>query len=413
MKPNTRPTITDTVTALFLATLILFATASAHAAWVVEPTFDLSSGYDDNVRLREQNEVDGFVTTATLQAQLRNVTERSEVAATAGVGYVAYADVDDLDNEDLQFLRVLARRNTERMEFGLRGNGRRDLVLRRLDPLEEPLDVAQPDETNILPPDDEAMDGDIDAGAVSEQVRRTRIDLAPYVQADLDERTDLRLGLAYARRFYDDEGERAGLRDTTSYGADARVRRALSPRTSVNLTVRYSLLESDAALDTDTYSATVGWQHRLTPATDLGVEVGANRTENDIASDTSMRFRVSASHTTPLNRFAGSVERSAVASPFGGIVQADRVSAEYRRLLAERLELNLSVYGFRSERLNEGDGTDRKYLAAGPELFWRASPNWRLGAAYRFRWVDRAERDGSAQSNTFSVSLRYQPQRRI
>jgi hypothetical protein len=408
-----KPTLNDAIIAGLLAALILFASASARAAWVVEPTFDLSSGYDDNVRLRERDQVDGIVTTATVQAQVRNVTERSEVAATAGVGYLAYADVDDLDNEDLQFLRLLVRRNTERMEFGLRGNGRRDLVLRRLDPFEDPLDVAGPDDPNVLPPDDAILDGDIDAGAVPEQVRRTRIDLAPYVQADLDERTDIRLGLAYARRFYDDEGERAGLRDTTTSGADARLRRALSPRTSVSLTVGYSLLESDTTIDTDTYSATVGWQHRLSATTEFGVEVGADRSENDIASDNSLRFRATAARTTPINRFAGSLERSALASPFGGVVQADRLSAEYRHLLAERVELNLSLYGYRSERLIAGDGTDRKYLAVGPELFWRASPNWRLGAAYRFRWVDRAERDGSAQSNAVSVSLRFQPQRRI
>jgi opacity protein-like surface antigen len=409
-----KPTLNDAIIAGLLAALILFASASARAAWVVEPTFDLSSGYDDNVRLRERNEVDAIVTTATLQAQVRNVSERSEVAATLGGGYVAYANVEDLDNEDLQFARLLARRNTERTEFGLQGNGRRDLVLRRLDPLENPLDATQPDaEPGILPRADELVDDDIDAGAVPEQVRRSRFDLAPYVQVELNERTDIRLGLAYARRFYDDEGERAGLRDTTTSGADARVRRALTPLTSVSLNVGYSLLESDAAIDTDTYSAMIGWQHQLTPATDIGVEVGANRTENDIASDTSMRFRIGATHTTPVNRFSGSVERSAIASPFGGVVQADRLSAEYRRLLVERLELNLSLYGYRSERLIGGDGTDRKYLAAGPELLWRASPNWRLGAAYRYRWVDRSEQDGSAQSNAVTLSLRYQPQRRI
>jgi len=402
-----------TIPALLLATLILVATATAQAAWVVAPTFDLSSGYDDNVRLREQNEVDGIITTATLQAQVSNVTERSEVSATAGVGYLAYADVDDLDNEDLQFLRLLATRRSERVEFGLRGDGRRDLVLRRLDPLDEPLDATPSEDPSLPPSDDGIADGDIDAGAVPEQVRRTRFDLAPYMQADIDERTDIRLGLTYARRLYDDEEDLSGLQDTTTSSADARLRRLVSPRTSVSLNVGYSLLESDTAIDTDTYRVTVGWQHRLSPATEFGAEVGANRTENDIGSDTTMRFRINAAHTTPVNRFTGSVERSALASPFGGVVQADLISAEYRHLLTERLELNLSLYGYRSERLIEGDGNDRKYVAFGPELFWRASPSWRLGAAYRHRWVDRTEQDGTAQSNAFTVSLRYQPQRRI
>lgn len=405
-----------TVPAVLLAALILLATASAQAAWLIEPALELSTAYDDNVRLNESNEQDGIVTTATAQLQLRNVTERSEVSALAGVGYVAYADIEDLDNQDLQFLRFLGRRNTERAEFGIRAMGRRDLVLRRLAPILDPLDGSVPDfgpgaDAGII--DDSLDTGDVDIGAVDEQVRRTRFDLAPYVQMNLNERTDVRLGLLYAERNFERDGALAGLQDTTTSGADLTLTRAVSPLTSVDLTVGYSLMESDTAFDTDTYRATVGWRHQLSPATQVGVEVGANRTENDLSSDTNMRYRLFTTRTTPLNRFSARIERSAVASPFGGVVQADRLNADYRQLLSERLELNFALYGFRSERIGEGTQTDREYVEVGPELLWSATPSWRLGAAYRFRWTEREETAGSARSNAVSVSIRYQPPRRL
>jgi opacity protein-like surface antigen len=402
--------------AIALAVFAWLVAAGAQAAWLVEPSLEVRSSYDDNVRMNEENEQDGIVTTGTAQLQLRNVTERSEVSMLGGVGYIAYADVDDLDNQDLQFLRFTGRQSTERTEFGMRAVGRRDLVLRRLAPILDPLDESAPDRD--AGPEARDIDGpldagDVDVGAVDEEIRRTRFELAPYVQMNLNERTDVRLGLRYAQRNFGSNAELVGLQDTTTSGADMRLRRAVSPLTSVDLTVGYTLLESDTAIDTDTYRATVGWQHQLSPATAIGADIGANRTENDLSSDTNMRYRIFTNRTTPLNRFSAQLERSAVASPFGGVVQADRLNADYRQLLSERLELNLSLYGFRSERIGEGTQTDREYVEIGPELFWRATQSWRLGAAYRFRWTDREETDGTARSNAVTVSIRYQPPRQL
>jgi hypothetical protein len=401
--------------ALLLAALLLVATGRSEAAWLVEPSLELNATYDDNVRLSEADEQDSIVTTGTAQLRVRNVTERSEVAAVGGVGYVAYSDVDELDNEDLQFLRFVGRRNTERAEFGFRAFGQRDLVLRRLAPILDPLDGSTPDPVpGTGDPDGDPLDAnDLSVGTVNEQVRRVRFDLAPYVQMNLTERTDVRLGLTYGQRNFDGAGERAGLQDTTTSGADVRLRRAVTPLTSINLTVGYALLESDTAADVDTYRATAGWQHQLTPATEIGAEVGATRTEGDLSSDTNVRYRVHAVRVAPLNRLRFQAERTAVASPFGGVVQADRLNLDYRHLVSERTELSIAAYGFRSERIGEGGQDDRKYAEVGPELFWNATPSWRLGLGYRYRWTEREESDGTAHSNAVSVSVRYQPPRRL
>jgi opacity protein-like surface antigen len=400
------------LTAAVLASgLALYGTGSAHAAWVFDPSLELSTGYDDNVRLSETEEQDAIVTQGTIQAQVRNVTEVSEVSAIGGVGYLMYSNMDgedELDDQDLQYLRLTANRRTERAEFGLRASGRRDFVLRRVDPLFDPLDGTPVDL------DSARLDtGEVDVNSVREQVRRLRFDLAPYMQYDLGERTSARVGVSYAERTFDSAGERQGLRDSTTSGADLQLARALSQRTSMNVTVGYALLETDMAVDTDTYRATLGWQHQLSPTTDIGVDVGADRTENDFSSDTNLTYQVRIARATPVNRFVLQAERSAIASAFGGAEQADRLSARYRQALTERVELGLSVYGYRSQRIGFGGQTDRDYVDARPEIAWRVSTNWSLGAAYSYRWIDRQEEDGTAQSNAVTVSLRYQPPRRL
>jgi opacity protein-like surface antigen len=397
-----------------LATALALCAHGAQAAWVVQPTFELSTGYDDNVRLSESEEQDAIVTQGTAQATVRNVTETSEVAAVGGIGYLVYSNMEgenQLDDQDLQYLRVTASRRTERAQFGVRTSGRRDLVLRRNDPLFDPIDARD------LDPDSAQLDtdtGEVDVSSVREQVRRMRFDVAPYAQFDLTDRTSTRFGLSYAQRHFDSDGEALGLRDSTTSGADAQLIRAMSPRTSMNATIGYALLETDTAVDTDTYRATLGWEHQLSPTTQIGADVGANRTENDFASDTSLTYQVRFARATPVSRISLHAERSAIASPFGGAEQADRLGARYRRSLAERVELGMSLYGYRSQRIGIGGDTDRDYVDARPEIVWRLSRSWSLGAAYTYRWIDRkGEEDETAQSNAVSVSLRYQPPRQI
>lgn len=400
------------VLAGFLGSAVLLWSTAAGAAWLIDPAFELGTGYDDNVRLREQNEQDAIITTATAQAQVRNVTERSEVSAVIGAGYVMYSDVDDLDDEDLQFLRLTAHRDSDRTQLGITGSARRDLVLRRIGAILDPLDGSDDAEGGFTT--DGSLDtGEVDAGAVRDQVRRMRFNVAPYLLIALNERTDVRFGLQRAQRFFDSDGERAGLRDTTTTGADVRLSRAMTQLTSVNLTTGYALLESDGGPDADTYRATVGWRHQVSPTTEMSVDVGANHVDNDLVSETSLTYRVGGTRTTPLSRLSLQAERSAIASPFGGVVEADRVSARYRQSLSERFEFNLSMYGYRSERIATGPQQDREYIDVSPELLWRMTPSWNLAAAYTFRWTDREEEPGTATSNAVSLSLRYQPPRRM
>ncbi|MFU8814065.1 MAG: outer membrane beta-barrel protein [Pseudomonadales bacterium] len=418
----------NTVIAAFLTmTALLLSPSATQAAWVIEPTLELTSGYDDNVRLREQNEQDAIVTTATAQAQMRSLTERSEIALVAGAGYVAYSNVgdgetpaDDIDNEDVQYLRLRAHRDTDRTQWGLTGSARRDQVFRRITRILDPLDGSLADSTPgaIGVDDDRSFEDsldtdDVDFSAVRDQARRIRFEVSPYLQVAFSERSNARVSLVRSQRFFDSDGERLGLRNTQTTGADVTFDRAMSPLASVNLTVGYALLESDGREDSDTYRATIGWRQRLSAATEVAIDVGANQVENDLVDETLLAYRISATRNMPLSRFLVQVERSAIASPFGGVVEADRVSARYRRSISDRVEFNLSIYGYRSERIGAGTEEEREYVDLSPELFWRMTPNWSVGGAYTFRWTDRQERAGTATSNGVSVSLRYQPPRRI
>ncbi len=399
------------------------AAAPAHGAWLVEPSLELSTGYDDNVRLNDDEEEDAVVSTGTVQARLRNVTERSEVSGLLGLTYLTYSatDEEDLDDEDAQFADLSARRDYQRGELGARLTGRRDLILRLIDPIPGLLTGAGEDAAGDRgePLDEALAEDDIDLNATREQVRRTWYRLSPYGSYQLGQLTSVRLEYSFTERMFDEEGEDQGLRDSTAHMIRAGLSRDLSPRTSGSITVGAGRFESDDRDETDNYTAAVGFSHQVSPQVQFGAEVGAGRVDNGVEEETHLTYGVRLSRQMLVSRLSLRAERSAQPSSFGNVVEADRLTVRYQRSLSERVEFDARIHGYRTEQVGDGaDESTRKYLAAQPRLTWRMTPAWNAGVDYLYRWIDRDRPDafggtGTAQGNMVSVFISYQPPRRL
>jgi hypothetical protein len=430
MNQTTRPLIQwRFLTQLGFGLVVLMISASVRAAWLVEPAIAVSTGYDDNVQLSADDKQDAIISDVTAQVRLRRVTESSEVAAIVGISYLSYVETDatDLDDEDAQFVALNSSKTLKRGTFGLRGDLRRDRLLRRVAAIPDVLSASSPlgEEEDQGPAmtediDDPLSTSDIDVNATRQQVRRTRVYLRPYLNYQLGELTTAELAYAFSDRSFSG-GQQTNLSDTQTHEVTFGLRRDFSPRVAMNLNLGVARFEADGVNgqpdgEADNYTATLGVDSRLTPQTRLSVDVGASRSEdqNSDLEETEFIYDVRFTRFMRVSQVSIGANRSTLPSAFGGLVRADRVVLDYQQLLGERVEFSISAYGYRTERLGDaGTARDnRDYFDISPRLTWRVREAWNVGISYRYRWTKR-DFSGSADGNFVSLFLSFQPLSRI
>lgn len=405
---------------------------TAQAVWLVDPVVEASTGYDDNVRLSNIEVEDAFIADVAGEVRLRQVTERSEISALLGASYLAYLETDaDLDDEDAQYLALDARRTLTTASFGVRGRYTRDLILRRLAPIPGVLSAAPgtaAPETEIedIPLVDPFDILDVETNTTTDQVRRQRWGIEPYLTWNFSELNRLNLNYTYYDRSFKD-GEQAGLRDTTESEIRIGVERQFSPRLDGG--IRVGIAEYKAkGLGTqpdgkaDNYSGVIGFNYLLNLRTRVTVEGGISRTENDVVgvNESVAIWDLRLTRDMPASRVLVGWNRGTEPSVFGGLIRADRIIASYQQSLSERWELSLDAYAYQTRSVGTAgsDRDNREYIDFAPRITWRINRSWNLGALYRYRWSERTFDEtgqfaGSAEGNIISVFMSYQPPRRL
>jgi len=401
--------------ATFAVALVACIGANANAAWTTDVSGTVDSRYDDNVRLSTNGEEDSAVATNVGgELHVRRVTESSEIMTTLGASYLMYSAYDgqqDLDDEDIQYAEVRARARQERLTWGLVSTVRRDVLLRTVGNIIDPLAPGTPDAPS--PPTTD--NGGVDAGSTEEQVRRTRTWLAPYVSYDLTERSSLQLGYTFLGLDYDEQSS-SGVNSSQSNSVNASLLNKFSERDTGRSTLRAGRFSpAHQSEDTDAYEASVGWEHAFTNTTTANVEVGAQRSERDSDSYTGYVARVFATRRAEASAFRARLEHSLQAGSYGELVKSDTFDLRYRRSLSDRLVLDIVGRAYKtsnSSNQTSNQNNDRKYADVGPEITYAVTQSISVGLLYRYRWVDR-QNEGSGTSNAVGITLSYQPQRQF
>ena len=390
----------------------------AHAAWLGELRGSLESRYDDNTRLAIDDEDESSVaTTGTLEGRLRRVTESSEISAILGGSYLAYSSYDgvrELDDEDIQYADLRARNQGQRLGVGLNGSVRRDVLLRTVGFIRDPIQDFEDAEGAPIIDDDVISDGgDVDAAFVDEQVRRIRTSATPYLDYQVSQLTRARLGYNYLGLDYDDDLA-TGLQDSESHGVSADLRRQMSAQNAARVTVGASRFETDVTdSETDSYDLTVGWEREFTPRVTGSIDVGGRRTERDDESDTGFLLRLRGIRVTETGSLLGQLEHSLRPNGFGELVETDILLARYSVALSDKWGFELGGRAHRTRQtLETNEDNDRDYVEVGPQLTWSLTEVIALGAFYRYRYIDRKD-EGDASSNAVGIQLAYQPRRRF
>lgn len=389
--------------------VMLSLATPALAAWVVTPAAELGVRHEDNVRLSATNEESAIVSSATLQAELANITEISEVSALVGGSFDYYSNTDaNLDDRDTQFAKLMAIRSAERLSFGIDGSFQREILLRSARMISD-----LPGGEGELPIDDTDLEGDVDQGSVNEQVRRTRIAVRPNVTYQFAENTSATLSYRYLSLDYKDLGQETGLQDSETHSVGVMLAQRFSERDSGHLTLNASRLEPDVGLETDFYEAIVGWNRRLTERSRFNIAVGGRRAESDFAERSGVLLRARYAQATERGELYAQAERSLYPSAYGEILETDRVTLGYGQRLSDRLSWSLSAEGFTTESSVSDDvfSRNRDYVQVVPELRWLLTPNWSVAGRYEYTWVDRESDPDTADNHTVGFSLIYSPQR--
>ncbi len=401
--------------------------AGAQAAWLADVTATADSRYDDNVRLSTDGEEESAIaTTAGGELHVRNVTDTAEVEAVAGAKYLMYSNYDgpvELDNEDIQYGELHARVRAERLQWGFNGAVRRDVLLRTIGEIIDP--IAQPGTSSGgTPPPDQGTDGvpigtgggaDVDPGSVQEQVRRIRTQASPYASYELSQKTSLRLGYNYLGLDYDKQTA-TGLDDSTTQSVTLDLSNRVTERDMARIGISAARFDPDANPEsTDAYQASVGWDHDFSDRVRAGIDVGAQQSDRDGDTYNGYLLRLRASRTTDVGVLRARFMHSLQPSGYGDLVESDTVGLTYQVALTSRLSLNINGNGYRtreSSNQSSNANNDRDYIDVGPELTYALFESVRLGGYYRYRWVDR-QSEGSGTSNAVGITLTYQPLRRI
>jgi hypothetical protein len=351
--------------------------------WQFESALSQRMGYQTNILLQPDHEIDGFSSQTTPEITLKRTSPTSEIELNGLVRYTAYIDNSDLSSFD-QFARLNASKAlSERSTLGFKGRFDRDTTL-----------DSEEDRTGRF---------------VNDKIRLIRWDATPTWQYLLSPIDKLGLSAHYSQVDYDSL-EKTDYRD---YGPTVSYSHDLSELASITGSLNYSRFEADDFVNRtqDTYGGLLGYDYHPTERFTVGGGVGLNYnvTHQDDAKDkgdVSYRFMFNLDYLIN-DQTKATVALSRDTEPSGDAEAVTRnsatVSLSYQMTELTTFTFDTS-YVDDQETLSE-DGVSR-YLTVRPAVRWDITEDLTLSANYQFRYKN-VETEGSAFDNGAFITLRY------
>ena len=377
--------------ALATPALVVVSGAAYAEQWQFEPTANLETGYDDNVRLTSSSDAEA-APHVNLDAGIRAIrmTEVSDVRFALGLAGNWYSGVSDLDNTSgFAGLDLGYRLERHTLSLGLSLASESTLTS----------EVAT-------------------TGLVQVNRQQNTFTVGPAWSYLLSERARLNLAANYQQVYYEDVQDlplynyRLGSVDFSgSYSYTERL--ALTGRIS------YGRYETQGPTnDYENVDLMGGANYQLSATTSLSALFGLRRTEATIEDvDQSTNTQNSSGPTYAL-RFSKSFEaggglslearRDLMPSGSAEVLDTTGLAANLDVRFRPRWQFLLAATAYRNRQPDGDSGIDdRTYASVEPGIGYVIDESWRLAASYRFRWEDRNELDSNAVSNAIYLSLNW------
>lgn len=370
----------------------------------------IGTSHVDNGRLEVTDQEKVLQNTVLLQLGAENQSERGEMRGFAGFEYVNYSG-DDLEDKSLYYVQFDAERRFELSDFSVQGGFTEDHLLRTAYIADSP-NVLPSEIADFASTNQGLVDGtDVDLGVVTQQIKRTRSEIAPELTYKHSQRTDISLKMDYYSVEFDDSGTGVSLIDNESTSYAMRVTHATTPISSYFMEVDSTHYKPERGPETDSLELTFGWRRSLSELTQFSVQVGARKTDyEDRSKESGVLARVSLSRRVAEGILRGSLGRSLMPNAWGDVVEADTLNLSYRKNLSPRISVFVrgDIYMMDTDdRFSIGRSQDYYNLTAG--LNWSLTRELYLGLSYNYRFIDREFDSDHTDANTISLAFSYRP----
>lgn len=372
-----------------LCVITLLASSSAFAEkWYFEPSVSARLGYNDNVQLSTDSEMETYTSNITADAAMGFRTRVSDVSITARMIDRRFDDYAYL-NTNNQFIYLKSSYRSGLNLFGLDADYEREST--------------------------RTSEFDISGFSNTNKIRITKA-ISPYFNRTLTERASIRLGGNYTDVTYED-AELTGLSDYTNRSAYTSLNYSLSERTSLQAVLSKSLYTSDST-EFDSTSLQLGINHRLSETCSLNALIGPNYTKSKYTtgsteeefSDVGKLIDIGLTKQFELGTFNASLETSESAGGAGKMTSRTSLKLSLNRKISERTSFDL--LGIIQQNESGGGRKDpndeRTYFSLEPRVSWQASRWWTVSGSYRYRQSEyTSSDDGPAESNAVYITVRY------
>jgi hypothetical protein len=368
------------------------------AEWAMAPSLQLKAQHDDNIFLTNDDPVSASGFTISPLITLSRQTAASTTNMEGRLIFNRYTD-DEIDDPDVQTITLQSQATERRSTWGINSDLKRDTTTNTI--------------TGTLNEDDSGADKDIDANLVTVQVRRNRLDAAPFFNYRLTERDSVRLRYILQRTFYTDEPS-SSLFDYKRQGVEASFLRSLARSDSVTATVNASNYKApDAGTETDDYSAQGSWTHNyatdLRSKVSLGISTKSTKQGDERIDSTGSIFGLGLiKQYSELTSYNVQIGRRLRPSGAGVVVQSDSFDLDLSHAFSSRWSSSLAISAYKNRSLDFfSSSVDRVYYEIEPQLSWKITRFWYIDASYKYRWQKYDAEQDSADSNAVFLAIDY------
>lgn len=377
-----------------LTGFVLVTACSIHSVAMADEysagySVDLSSEYDDNIKLTTSDErtLHGF--TVAPEFYIASESERLETSLNTRFDFSRF-NISGYNSDD-QYLKGDLAYKFERAQVGLNAGFTRD--------------TTRTSET-------------LDTGRVADSaIRKESVSLGGSWGYQLSEIDSLQASISQRRLDYASDS----YTDSTSNSGSMAWLHSASERTLLRVMFYLSEFEgeSTAEIESDSYGVQFGVDQKLSEQLEFSVLAGSAHVETHYgvgglfsSDNTSDTYLVDSSLTYRAPRYSVSLGLSRQTSPSGDgyLIAYDRLRLNYNYRVTERSNLYSSLLYQQSDALDDRINNNRDYSALSVGYGYSLTEEWKLSTRYNFEHQEREAVAGEAESHGATVSLTYEPQ---
>jgi hypothetical protein len=345
----------------------------------------VTGGFNDNFRLREDDEIDTTSIELSVSAGMERATEISNIRLALGISGTSYSE-SSIDDDSAYRLSLQSSRSLERFSNFLNVDLKSEATT----------------ETELL-----------DTGFLAEDGTRDSVSITPGLSYQVDERNSVSVSLELEDVSYDTVSLTEYQDNSVSLSWSYR----LEETSSVSTSVRHTSYDPDDDDDTDTYdpdddddtdtnSVNLGYELRASEATTYNFAVGFTEVDRPDDSEDGGIYAFDVDYRTDeRNSFTLGLSHSFEPSGAGVVREEDRLNLRWNHGLSERTQVTVSAEAVSTDDPDVNTDRDFYELQAGSRYQYTREIG--LSASYRYR--ERDESVGSADSNAVFFSLSYAP----